>query len=145
MFFLHHHQKNLTNQNQLIIPFLHYLIINFDYGKLRDLNIMAFIGFGLLHSILKKNSWTSISLNSLLLAISIQISLFFNFVWKMAFKEKWVGEDMDIYFINKAIFISCSISITYGCVLGKLSFIQLRFGVIYSNKHCASICAVSKF
>ena len=107
--------------------------INFDYGKLRDLNIMAFIGFGLLHSILKKNSWTSISLNSLLLAISIQISLFFNFVWKMAFKEKWVGEDMDIYFINKAIFISCSISITYGCVLGKLSFIQYLIMAIFET------------
>ena len=98
--------------------------INFDYGKLRDLNIMLFIGFGFLHSILKKNSWASISINIVLLSISIQIALFFNFVWKMAFKEKWSGEDMNIYFINKAVFISCAISITYGCVLGKLSFVQ---------------------
>ena len=98
--------------------------IYFNYGKLRDLNIMAFVGFALLHCILLQNIWTTISMNTLILALSAQIALFFNFVWKMAFKEEWEEEKMDFYFINKAIFISCTISITYGSVIGKLSFIQ---------------------
>ena len=98
--------------------------IDFNYGQLRDINIMAFIGFGLLHTILKKNSWTAISINTLLIAFSVQIALFFNFVWKMAFIEKWDDEKLNFYLINKAIFISCSVSITYGCVLGKISVIQ---------------------
>ena len=98
--------------------------IKFNYGKLRDLNIMAFMGFALIHCILLQNIWTSISMNTLIIALSVQIALFFNFVWKMAFKEIWEEERMNFYFINKAIFISCTISVTYGSVIGKLSFIQ---------------------
>ena len=98
--------------------------IYFNYGKLRDLNIMAFVGYGLLHTILQQNSWTSFSINTLILAISVQIAMFFNFVWKMGFNEEWEGENMDFYFINKAIFISCTISITYGSIIGKLSILQ---------------------
>ena len=98
--------------------------INFNYGKLRDLNIMAFVGYGLLHSILQQNSWTSFSMNILILALSVQIAMFFNFVWRMAFREEWEEEKMDFYFINKAIFISCVVSVTYGSVLGRLSIIQ---------------------
>ena len=79
--------------------------IKFNYGKLRDLNIMAFMGFALIHCILLQNIWTSISMNTLIIALSVQIALFFNFVWKMAFKEIWEEERMNFYFINKAIFI----------------------------------------
>ena len=98
--------------------------INFNYGQLRDINIMAFIGFGLLHTILKRNSLTAVSINTLLIAFSVQIAIFFNFVWKMAFKEKWEAEKLNFFLINKAIFISCSVSITFGCVVGTLSVIQ---------------------
>ena len=98
--------------------------INFNYGLLRDINIMAFIGFGLLHCILKRNAWSAISINTLLIAFSVQIALFFNFVWKMAFKEIWEKEYLNFFLINKAIFISCSVSITFGCVIGKVSVIQ---------------------
>jgi hypothetical protein len=96
----------------------------FNYGQLRDLNIMAFIGFGFLHTILKKNSWTSISVNTLIMVVSIQIALFSNFVWDMGFNENWKTKTMDFQYINEAIFISCSASITFGCILGKLSIIQ---------------------
>ena len=98
--------------------------IKFNYGQLRDVNIMVFIGFGLLHTILKRNAWSAISINTLLIAFSVQIAIFFNFVWKMAFKEKWDAEYLNFFLINKAIFISCSVSITFGCVLGKVSVIQ---------------------
>lgn len=96
----------------------------YNYGQLRDLNIMAFIGFGFLHTILKRNSWTSISVNTLIMVVSIQIALFFNFVWDMGFNENWQEKTMDFQYINEAIFISCSVSITFGCILGKLSIIQ---------------------
>jgi hypothetical protein len=42
----------------------------------------------------------------------------------MAFKEKWEAEKLNFFLINKAIFISCSVSITFGCVVGTLSVIQ---------------------
>ena len=99
-------------------------MIKFNYDELRDINIMAFIGFGLLHSILKRNAWTSISINTLLMAFSVQIALFFNFVWKKAFKEKWEEEDLNFLTITKSIYISCTVVITLGSIIGKLTIIQ---------------------
>ncbi len=99
-------------------------MIKFNYDELRDINIMAFIGFGLLHSILKRNAWTSISINTLLMAFSVQIALFFNFVWKKAFKEKWEEEDLNFLTISKSIYISCTVVITLGSIIGKLNIIQ---------------------
>ena len=93
--------------------------IYFNYGQLRDMSIIIFIGFGLLHTILKKNAWASMSINTLIVALSIEIALFFNYVWKKGFKERWDNEYLDYFYLNKAIFISCAVVITYGCVLGK--------------------------
>ena len=95
-----------------------------NYGLLRDMNIMVFIGFGMLHSILRRNSWISISINILLIAISVQLSLFFNYLWKRAFLGRYDEENFDLIYLMKAIFISSSVLITSGCVLGKISIIQ---------------------
>ena len=107
---------------------------NFDYGYLRDMNIMVFIGFGMLHSILRRSSWISISINMLILSFSIQLSLFFNFLWKNAFKDnsEW-EESFDFLYLMKAIFTSSSVLITLGSVLGKLSIIQYVIMAIFET------------
>ena len=107
---------------------------NFDYGLLRDMNIMVFIGFGMLHSILRRSSWISISINMLILSFSIQLSLFFNFLWKNAFKDnsEW-EESFDFLYLMKAIFTSSSVLITLGSVLGKLSIIQYVIMAIFET------------
>ena len=107
---------------------------NFDYGLLRDMNILVFIGFGMLHSILRRSSWISISINMLILSFSIQLSLFFNFLWKNAFKDKseW-EESFDFLYLMKAIFTSSSVLITLGSVLGKLSIIQYVIMAIFET------------
>ena len=97
---------------------------NSDYAQIRDLNIIVFIGFGLLHSILKRNAWTCMLVNMLLIAFAFQVALFFNFVWGMAFKETWAKGTLDFQYISEAIFISSSVAITYGSVLGKVSILQ---------------------
>ena len=97
---------------------------SFNYGILRDMNIMVFIGFGMLHSILRRSSWISIIINVLILSFSIQYSLLFNYAWKKIFKENFNGENLDFNYLMKAIFISSSTLITLGSVLGKLSIIQ---------------------
>ena len=93
--------------------------IKFNYGLLRDMNVMVFIGFGMLHSLLRRNAWTSITMNTLMLALSVQYALFFNFLWERAFKEDWKSSNLDFNFIINAIFISSSVLISLGCVLGK--------------------------
>ena len=98
--------------------------IYFNYELLRDMNIMVFIGFGMMHSILRRSSWTSISINTLLTAFSIQFALLFNYLWHNGFKEIWKEEYLDFVYLMKAIFMSCPILISLGCVIGRLSFMQ---------------------
>ena len=102
-----------------IFEYLYY-----NYGLFRDMNIMVFLGFGMLHSILKRNAWINISINMLLIAISIQFALFFNFLWKNAFNEYWKHDYFNFDYIMRAIFISSSVTITLGSVIGKLSIVQ---------------------
>ena len=104
-----------------------------NYGLLRDMNIMAFVGFGMLHTILRRNSWISISINILLIAISVQLALFFNYLWKIAFIEKFGDENFDLIYLMKAIFISSSVLITSGCVIGKISMIQYIILAIFET------------
>ena len=88
------------------------------------MNIMVFIGFGMLHSILRRNSWISISINIILIAISVQLALLFNYLWKIAFLENFDEENFNLIYLMKAVFFSSSVLVTSGCVLGKISIIQ---------------------
>ena len=98
--------------------------ISFNYELLRDMNIMVFIGFGMMHSILRRSSWTSISINILLTAFSIQFALLFNYLWHNGFKEIWEVEYLDFVNLMKAIFMSSPTLISLGCVIGRLSLMQ---------------------
>ena len=109
----------------------------YNYGLLRDMNIMVFIGFGMLHSILKRSSWIIISINMLLIAISIQMALFFNFLWKNAFNEVWKDEYFNFDYLMKAIFVSSSVVISLGSVIGKLSMIQYIIMAIFETILCS--------
>lgn len=114
-----------------------YNLYILDYGLFRDMNIMVFIGFGMLHSILRRNSWISITINILIVAFSVQFSLFFNFLWKICFLEKFEYQIFDFTTLMKAIFVSSSVIISLGCVLGKLSIIQYIVMAIFETIFCS--------
>ena len=111
--------------------------IYFNYELLRDMNIMVFIGFGMMNSILRRSSWTSISINILLIAFSIQIALLFNYLWHDGFKEIWDKEYLDFVYLMKAIFISTPTLISLGCVIGRLSFMQYLIMSIMETILCS--------
>ena len=104
--------------------------LNEYYGLFRDINIMIFVGFGMLHALLKKYSWTSISINMIAIVFSFQIGLFTNLLWKNAFKEKWKAGLLNFKTLIQSNFNSCSVLISLGCVLGKLSIIQYLIMII---------------
>lgn len=110
--------------------------IYFNYELLRDMNIMIFIGFGMMHSIMRRSSWTSISVNTLLTAFSIQFALLFNYLWHNGFKEKWVEEYLDFVYLMKAIFMSTPTLISLGCVIGRLSIMQYLIMAILETVLC---------
>ena len=98
--------------------------LNTYYGLFKDINIMAFVGFGMFHTLIKGHSWTSIAFNTLSIVISFQLSLFFNLIFQNAFKESWQNGVLNFETFIKAIFISCAILVSLGGVLGKISHIQ---------------------
>ena len=156
-------QSNNINPNYNILFYLPYILIciielviivilcvffeykiNFDdsdkfdnYKLLRDMNIMVFVGFSMLHSILRRNSWMSILINCLVLSFAVQMAIFFNLLWSNAFKEKWEDEKINFTYLMKAIFISSSVLVTLGCVLGKLSVIQYIILAIFETFLCS--------
>ena len=63
---------------------------------------MTFVGFGMLHTLIKKNTKISIVFNTLAVVISFQIGLFCNLFWENAMNESWKKgfnspEGKDIY------------------------------------------------
>ena len=108
-----------------------------DYELFRNMNIIVFIGFGMLHSILKMNAWASISINFFLIAISVQLALCFNFIYIKAFKENWDDEYFDFRYIMRAVYVSAAILISFGCVMGKLSMIQYLIMAIFGVCFCS--------
>ena len=101
------------------------------YGLFRDINIMAFIGFSMLHTLTHGNAWTSIAFDILSIVISFQISLFFNLIFENAFKESWKSGILNFDTFIKAIFNSCAILVSLGAVHGKISHVQYLVLIIY--------------
>ena len=104
--------------------------LNIYDGLFKDINIMVFIGFGMFHTLLKRYSWTSISINMMALAFSFQIGLFTNLLWANAFKEKWHKGILNFESFIKSLINSCTILVSLGCVLGKLSSTQYIIMII---------------
>lgn len=100
------------------------------YGIFRDINIMVFVGFGMLHTLFTNYSKTSISINILAIALSVQISLLTNLLWENAFKEKFKYGVVNFISYIKAIMNASTVVVSLGCVLGKLSLIQYLIMII---------------
>lgn len=91
---------------------------------------MVFIGFGMLHTLYTNYAKTSISINILAIALSVQIGLISNSLWENAFKEKWRYGIINFITYIKAIMNASTLIVSLGCVLGKLSFIQYLIMII---------------
>ena len=106
-------------------------------GLFRDINIMAFVGFGMLHTLTKGNSWASIGFNILSIALSFQISLFFNLLFENAFNEEWNQGILNFDTFIKALFNSCAILVSFGGIHGKISHIQYLVLIISETILCS--------
>ena len=126
-----------TNEIQDEIENATNLELNIYDGLFKDINIMVFVGFGMLHTLLKRYSWSSITINMLALAFSFQIGLFANLLWENAFRENWKNGILNFESFMKSIITSCSIIVSLGCVLGKLSVTQYVIMIIIEAFMCS--------
>lgn len=99
--------------------------INTYYPMFQDVHVMIFVGFGFLMTFLRKYSFSSVGLNFLISAITIQYSILINGFFHSLFKNHWEKLTLDITSLITGDFACGAVLITFGAVLGKISVEQL--------------------
>jgi len=98
---------------------------NYYFNFFNDIQIMLFIGFGMLYTLLKDHQWSSVALTLFMGAISIEFSLLCYFLWYKLFKEPtWERVQLDFNKLTSTYYFSTTVIITLGAVIGKLSISQ---------------------
>ncbi|CAF4052225.1 unnamed protein product [Rotaria sordida] len=99
-------------------------LVEFYYSMFTDIHVMMFIGFGFLMTFLSHYSYSAIGFNFILCAFTVEWALImrgFIFDWD-ASKQKFL---IDVESLSTADFVSASILISMGAVLGQVSPLQL--------------------
>ncbi|CAF3018761.1 unnamed protein product [Rotaria sp. Silwood2] len=99
-------------------------IVEYYYAMFTDIHVMMFVGFGFLMTFLYRYSYSAIAFNFVLCAFTFEWALLMRgyfFDWNMIEKQ-FV---LDITSLITADFVSISILISMGAVLGKVNVFQL--------------------
>ena len=99
-------------------------LVEFYYSMYTDIHIMMFIGFGFLMTFLKRYSFSSVGFNFILCAFTLEWALIIRgylFDWDTT-TQKFI---VDVQSLTTADFVSASILISMGAVLGKANPVQL--------------------
>jgi ammonium transporter Rh len=88
-----------------------------------DLNVMVFVGFGLISVWLKRHAWTSLSYNFLMGVWAIQLSVIIHPLLFGKLKSGKVLLDLDNLIM--ADYMAAAVMIMLGTVNGKVSFHQV--------------------
>ena len=95
------------------------------YNFFKDVHLMIFIGFGLLYTMLKDHQWSSVAIVLFIGVISIESSFFWYYLWTHTFEnDKWEKIEIDYNVLCSIDYISITVIITLGALIGKLSIIQ---------------------
>ena len=120
--------KDITNKyNENSFDKEAYEEMSLSYGIFLDVNIFVFVGFGILHNVLKKHTWASIIINLICGILSFQIGFPLVRIWKYAFRAQ---DDypykgcVNFQSLTSAIFNSATVLVSLGAVIGKLAFPQ---------------------
>lgn len=108
------------------------------YEFFKNVNLMIFLGFGILYTSLKCHQWSSLALVLFLGVFSIQISFFWNYLWGNAFRKSKEEDDnyeennwskMALTFENliQICFIGSTVIISLGAIIGKFTLKQYIF------------------
>ena len=106
------------------------------YHFFKDVHLMIFIGFGLLYTALKDHQWSSIAIVLFIGIISFEISFFWNWLWHNTFHTFKVL-NLDFDHLIQIDYISATVLISLGAVIGKLSILQI-FLISIIETFCSS-------
>lgn len=104
-----------------------------NYKLFQEINIIIFLGFGLLHSFLKHHSWTSIALTFIGGVLSFEFGLFTLICWGGIFKKEWKNGKFNYEHLLDSNYCSAANIISLGGMLGKISLTQYLFIIIFET------------
>ena len=118
-----------------------YKDFGYYFHFLKDVNIMVFIGFGLLFCSLKDHQLSSISLVLFLGIISLEFSLFWNYLWNNTFRKnhhtkyspKFSKIPLDMEEITQLDFFIATVLISLGSLIGKLTLGQYLVTILFET------------
>jgi len=95
------------------------------YPLFADINVMIFVGFGLLLTVAKGFGWSAVGINFFLAAWTIQWSILCLGFWRAAFTDTWWERiHLSITEFIEAEYNAWSVIIAFGAVYGRLNFAQ---------------------
>ncbi|CAF0772256.1 unnamed protein product [Rotaria sordida] len=99
-------------------------LVEFYYAMFTDIHVMMFIGFGFLMTFLRRYSFSSVGFNFILCAFTLEWAIILRgylFDWDST-TQKFI---VDVQSLATADFVSASILISMGALLGKVNSVQL--------------------
>ncbi|UJR29046.1 hypothetical protein I4U23_010261 [Adineta vaga] len=99
-------------------------LVEFYYSMYTDIHLMMFVGFGFLMTFLRRYSFSSVGFNFILCAFTLEWAIIvrgYLFDWNGT-NQKFI---VDVQSLTTADFVSASILISMGAVLGKANPVQL--------------------
>ena len=112
-------------------------VISSLYNSLKDVQVMVFIGFGCLYAYLRQYSVTSVGLNFILWAFTVEFSLIALTFWTWVFTDKWNKIEINLGSILLAVYAGATVLISLGGTIGKLSLPQYMLMVVLETIFCA--------
>nr|QFG73883.1 MAG: ammonium transporter family protein [Megaviridae environmental sample] len=95
------------------------------YGFFIHVHTMIFVGFGFLMTYLYKHMYSSVGLNFLISAFTLQWAILVNGGMHCLFNNKWEKIHLDIVSLICGDFAVAATLISFGAVLGRVSYKQL--------------------
>lgn len=99
-------------------------LVEFYYAMFTDIHVMMFIGFGFLMTFLRRYSFSAVGFNFIICAFTLEWAIILRgYLWDWSYtNQKFI---VDIQSLSTADFVSASILISMGAVLGKVNSVQL--------------------
>lgn len=105
----------------------------FIYPYYMDIQVMMFLGFGLLITYLRNNGWTSLGLNFFAAVVTIQLYILFRGFWIAAFTTVWDKVSLDFRYLLTADYCLAAVLLTWLACAGRISAFQIVFLAIFQS------------
>ena len=106
---------------------------NKSYPILQDVNVMMFIGFGLLMTFMRHGGFQAMGFTFLITVVSIQLYPLLGGLWHNVFKAHWEMISLKYITFIMSLYSAAGILIAYGALIGKITMLHTIILVIFQT------------